>query len=101
MNIGQLEFVLEHLMKRIRTKIDGAEDKSKFLSFIYKYSIYYVGNRNYLLEYEEKQTTLFGLFTQLKTDILQSMRVVPPLGLVMNVAQVQEWVEDLHCLLQN
>jgi hypothetical protein len=102
MNILQLEFGLEHLMKRLRDKMDGSEDKSKYLNFLYRYSVYFHGNRNYFTELEDKQTTLFGLFVQLKWDMIQNLRGnnLPANQPVINLTQVQEWIDALNLLLQ-
>jgi hypothetical protein len=74
MNYQQLEFTIEYLFHMMRQKLEGEHDPNKFLQFIYQYSIYFIGNRNYLVDYEEKRITMSGLLFQLKQDLIQHLR---------------------------
>ncbi len=103
MNLNQLENTLNYLVKNTRYRIQG--NKIKTISFIQKYSIHFIGNRNYLQEFDDDQITLYGILVNLKNDILQTLRTVPlgappvpamPVGPVpMNVEQIQDLIQDL------
>ena len=54
MNVGQLQYNLEFLLDQIRKK-NQDEVKTGCLKMIHRYSIYFLGNRNYLQQYQEER----------------------------------------------
>lgn len=68
MNIQQIEFNLKFLVDEIRKK-NQEEIKTICLKTIHRYSMYFIGNRNHLQQFQENKITIFGLLDQLVTDI--------------------------------
>lgn len=68
MNTQQIEFNLKFLVDEIRKK-NQEEIKTICLKTIHRYSMYFIGNRNHLQQFQENKITIFGLLDQLVTDI--------------------------------
>ena len=102
MNLNQVEITLNHVVKNCRYRIQ--QNKIKTLSLIQKYSLHFIGNRNYLQEFEDDQITLYGILVNLKNDILQTLRGAPAPGALpaplpgpapMSVVEIQDFIQDL------
>jgi hypothetical protein len=72
MNIIQLQYNLEFLLDVIR-KQNQEEIKLRCLKVIHLYSIYLIGNRNYLKQYQENKITIFGILDQLISDVCHTL----------------------------
>jgi hypothetical protein len=72
MNITQLQYNLEYLLNLIRKK-NQEEIEIGGLKIIHRYSIYFIGNRNYIQHYQENKITLFGILDQLISDLCHAL----------------------------
>lgn len=68
MNVAQIQYHLRHIVKQIANKNRG-EIESECLRVIHKYSMYFIGNKDYLQDYQDNKITFFGLLSQLVEDI--------------------------------
>lgn len=74
MNILQLQNNLDYLLNEIQNKSQH-EIKIESLRFIHQYSIYFIGNKNYLQDYRENKITLFGVLDQLIKDFCNTITI--------------------------
>jgi hypothetical protein len=65
---------IEHLFEMIKNKEQSELFKTSMLKVVHKYAKYFSGNRNHFQEYSQNRITVFGLISQLKTDIVENIR---------------------------
>jgi hypothetical protein len=83
MNFNQIGFHLDYLIDKI--KLNQQEDKC--MEIIHQFSPYFIGNKNYLEELNQKRITKLGILHQLKNDILELSK--PPAPMPAPVPHVQ------------
>jgi len=100
MNVQQFQNNLDYLLNEIQNKPQH-EIKIQCLRFIHQYSIYFIGNKNYLQDYQENKITLFGVLDQLIKDFCNTLTIqyaapaVPVPGMRIELSTVKELCSDL------
>jgi hypothetical protein len=101
MNVIQLQHNLNHLLCEVKKK-NQEEIKRECLKLIHRYCIYFIGNKNYLQDYNDNKITLLGILDQLIIDICQTFVPGPvamvPGGLGINVSMIQELCSELSMI---
>lgn len=100
MNVQQFQNNLDYLLNEIQNKPQH-EIKIQCLRFIHQYSIYFIGNKNYLQDYQENKITLFGVLDQLIKDFCNTLTIqyaapaAPAAGTRIELSTVKELCSDL------
>jgi len=63
-----------HNIEYLFDKTDFSFGEQIFLKFIHKYSKFFLGNKNHFQELKENKITIFGLWSNLKSDILENLK---------------------------
>lgn len=63
-----------HNIEYLFDRIEFLNGEQILLKFIHKYSKFFLGNKNHFQDFKENKITLLGLWSNLKTDILENLR---------------------------